>query len=284
MYHFLCPLIYPSRYRLSFSCTSLTLVPTAERVCKEQHEKDHVRGRGEGGLGRSGVVIACSALKKWYRDILRGEIAAMPPKISDLVGEAPFFRGRSADERLVLFVFWTCCFPINEFPSLRFIDYLLHVQISNICLSGRIYTDLLPSCRASHFDLASSILLTVDPVHLRSPLTPRARLLPRSSRSQPPSHPSATPSKSVDVPATANLLTLFLYCHGSPSVLAQRIARRKGHFMGARMLESQLATLEDPREEKGVASVEIDQSEEDVAGEAVQNVRAVVRQVVGEGR
>lgn len=47
--------------------------------------------------------------------------------------------------------------------------------------------------------------------------------------------------------------------------------------MGAQMLESQLATLQDPRDEKGVTSVEIDQPEEEVAREAVRNVKMLVK-------
>ena len=54
-------------------------------MCKEQWEARKIRPIEEGGLGRAGVVIACSALKKWYRDILRGEIVAEPPEKNDLV-------------------------------------------------------------------------------------------------------------------------------------------------------------------------------------------------------
>ncbi|CAD6566164.1 MAG: hypothetical protein TREMPRED_002292 [Tremellales sp. Tagirdzhanova-0007] len=110
---------------------------TAERICKDQHENDHVLHKAAGGLGRTGVIIACSALKKWYRDILRGAIEAMPPEIHDL-----------------------------------------------------------------------------------------------------------------------------------------------GHFMGAKMLESQLATLEDPQNENGVTTVEIDQKQEDVARHAETNIKALVREEV----
>ena len=46
------------------------------------------------------------------------------------------------------------------------------------------------------------------------------------------------------------------------------------------MLESQLATLEDPRNEKDVTSVEIDQKEEDVAKDAETNVKALVHEEV----
>lgn len=54
---------------------------TAERVCREQWEKGEISTV----FGRPAVVIACSALKKWYRDILRGEVEANPPKENDLV-------------------------------------------------------------------------------------------------------------------------------------------------------------------------------------------------------
>ena len=60
---------------------------TAERVCKEEWEKHDGKMKSvqEGGIGRAGVVIACSALKKWYRDILRGDVSAIPPPVDDLV-------------------------------------------------------------------------------------------------------------------------------------------------------------------------------------------------------
>jgi gluconokinase len=45
--------------------------------------------------------------------------------------------------------------------------------------------------------------------------------------------------------------------------------------MGAQMLKSQLATLEDPRGEKGVAWVNIDQSKEKVGEDATRGVREV---------
>ena len=41
----------------------------------------HIRA----SLDRPAVIIACSALKKWYREILRGNVDAEPPKESDLV-------------------------------------------------------------------------------------------------------------------------------------------------------------------------------------------------------
>lgn len=42
----------------------------------------------------------------------------------------------------------------------------------------------------------------------------------------------------------------FVYLKGSPELLQERIAGRKGHFMAAKMLQSQLETLEEPDEEQ----------------------------------
>lgn len=38
----------------------------------------------------------------------------------------------------------------------------------------------------------------------------------------------------------------FIFLRGTPELLAERLATRKGHFMPASLLESQLATLEEP--------------------------------------
>ena len=60
---------------------------TAERISRDEWNDQGfaIKSVEDGGLGRPGVVIACSALKKWYRDILRGEIEAAPPAKEDLV-------------------------------------------------------------------------------------------------------------------------------------------------------------------------------------------------------
>lgn len=60
---------------------------TAERICRDEWNDQGfpIKSAAEGGIGRPGVVIACSALKKWYRDILRGEVEASPPGKGDLV-------------------------------------------------------------------------------------------------------------------------------------------------------------------------------------------------------
>jgi hypothetical protein len=96
---------------------------------------------------------------------------------------------------------------------------------------------------------------------------------------QPIESEDATAERRVHHPATANLLTLFLYCQGTPDVLRARIAARKNHFMGAQMLTSQLATLEDPTQtgESGVFAVNIDAEREVVA----RNAREGMRQLIG---
>jgi gluconokinase len=44
----------------------------------------------------------------------------------------------------------------------------------------------------------------------------------------------------------------LVYLKGDPITLAERLAGRSGHFMKAGMLESQLATLEEPSPEEGL--------------------------------
>jgi carbohydrate kinase (thermoresistant glucokinase family) len=50
----------------------------------------------------------------------------------------------------------------------------------------------------------------------------------------------------------------LVYLHGSRELLAQRIAGRRGHFMPASLLDSQLATLEPPGPEEHALAVSVD--------------------------
>lgn len=77
--------------------------------------------------------------------------------------------------------------------------------------------------------------------------------------------------------------TIFVYCKGSPELLAERIAARKNHFMKPSMLASQLATLEDPSSEPGVVVVDISASPEEVSRRALDGTRKVVAQMDSEG-
>ncbi|EJT49467.1 cytoplasm protein [Trichosporon asahii var. asahii CBS 2479] len=45
---------------------------TGIQKCREEFENDKVTSTDDGGIGRPAVVIACSALKKKYRNVLRG--------------------------------------------------------------------------------------------------------------------------------------------------------------------------------------------------------------------
>jgi len=51
----------------------------------------------------------------------------------------------------------------------------------------------------------------------------------------------------------------FVYLHGAPELLAERVARRKGHFMPPALLASQLADLEPPAPDEPVITIDIDQ-------------------------
>ena len=50
----------------------------------------------------------------------------------------------------------------------------------------------------------------------------------------------------------------FVYLEGSRTLLESRMTARKGHFMPATLLDSQLKTLEVPTGEAGVVTVDID--------------------------
>ncbi|QLY28534.1 gluconokinase [Nocardia huaxiensis] len=50
---------------------------------------------------------------------------------------------------------------------------------------------------------------------------------------------------------------LFLYLHGTRPLLALRTTTRTGHFMPPALLDSQLATLEDPRSEPDVLTIDV---------------------------
>jgi gluconokinase len=56
----------------------------------------------------------------------------------------------------------------------------------------------------------------------------------------------------------------FVYLKGSPDLLQQRLRARVGHFMTANMLESQIATLEEPED---AITVDIDRSLQEIVVE-----------------
>jgi gluconokinase len=50
----------------------------------------------------------------------------------------------------------------------------------------------------------------------------------------------------------------FVWLHGSPGLIASRLAGRTGHFMPASLLDTQFATLEEPAPDEPVLRVDID--------------------------
>jgi len=56
----------------------------------------------------------------------------------------------------------------------------------------------------------------------------------------------------------------FIFLKGSRSLIANRIATRQGHFMPPSLIESQLATLEEPVSDEHVWLYEIEWSPEDI--------------------
>jgi len=60
----------------------------------------------------------------------------------------------------------------------------------------------------------------------------------------------------------------FVFLTGDPKVLEGRMGARTGHFMPTSLLRSQLATLESPKDEAAVVTVDIDQSLDDIVSKA----------------
>jgi gluconokinase len=57
----------------------------------------------------------------------------------------------------------------------------------------------------------------------------------------------------------------FIYLHGSRELLEQRIGARKGHFMPASLLDSQLATLQEPTADERALKLDISLSVPELA-------------------
>lgn len=62
---------------------------------------------------------------------------------------------------------------------------------------------------------------------------------------------------------------VYVYLEGSRDLIGSRMHERSGHFMPESLLDSQFATLEDPRDEPHVLTVSIDATPEQVAEKAI---------------
>lgn len=65
----------------------------------------------------------------------------------------------------------------------------------------------------------------------------------------------------------------FVFLRGKRATLAARLTARKHHFMPASLLDSQLATLEDPASEAGVCTLDVEATPEAIAAAAVAWLR-----------
>lgn len=66
----------------------------------------------------------------------------------------------------------------------------------------------------------------------------------------------------------------FVYLHGTQAVLAQRLANRKGHYMPASLLQSQLDTLEPPAADEQALAFDIQLGLDDIVAGALASLPA----------
>lgn len=85
---------------------------------------------------------------------------------------------------------------------------------------------------------------------------------------------SALKAKYRDQLRSISRPVLFVYLNGPQPLIAERMSRRAGHYMPVTLLDSQFAELEDPRTEPNILEVNIDQSAEQMASQALQQVQA----------
>jgi gluconokinase len=79
-----------------------------------------------------------------------------------------------------------------------------------------------------------------------------------------------------DILRSARGRVRFLHLDGSPQVLGQRMAARKGHFMPAGLLISQLETLERLQPDEDGTVVDIDRTTEEIVDLALERLRLSV--------
>lgn len=70
----------------------------------------------------------------------------------------------------------------------------------------------------------------------------------------------------------AGAFVRFIYLRGDRQTIAARLKTRRGHFMPASLLDSQLATLEEPAPDERAWTVDVDASPEEIVQELVARV------------
>jgi len=68
----------------------------------------------------------------------------------------------------------------------------------------------------------------------------------------------------------------FIYLQGDKAVIAERLARRLGHFMPPALLDSQFAALEEPGEDEPVLTVPIGPSPKQLVQEIVDRLKGEI--------
>ena len=66
----------------------------------------------------------------------------------------------------------------------------------------------------------------------------------------------------------------FIFLRGSRDLIARRLSARRGHFMPPSLLDSQLATLEEPSPDEDVWVCDIDQSPQEIVAALVARAKA----------
>lgn len=66
---------------------------------------------------------------------------------------------------------------------------------------------------------------------------------------------------------------VLVYLHGTPELLAARMARRDGHFMPPSLLESQLATLEEPSADEQAIAMDVALPPDEIVESVVDRLR-----------
>jgi gluconokinase len=74
-----------------------------------------------------------------------------------------------------------------------------------------------------------------------------------------------------------SVLIHFIYLDASEEVLTKRVTARKGHYMGANMVQSQFSILERPsQDEKDIISIDVSRTADEVKIDALDRVRQVM--------
>jgi gluconokinase len=66
---------------------------------------------------------------------------------------------------------------------------------------------------------------------------------------------------------------VLVYLHGTPELLASRMAQRDGHFMPTSLLASQLATLEEPSADENAIAVDVARRPDEIVDSVIDRLR-----------